>query len=257
VGMSSKLSTIGVTMGFSWKQGVVVGILALLVGTAVGYFVAQNTAPQMTSSDSELDLRTQNTIDSTTPASVIKPVPGASDIPVADSLSAKNNLPSQNEPDKAVTPLKKNSVKEKPVGRKILIFPSRDEDSKAFTSFRGRSELIIVENGPDWSKVLSTKGFPIWVSTPLVEKIGTSHVRVIANAVNARSTPDVKFSKVLARFSKGDVLKISRKQGEWIRVWSSINVSAWAKSDQLVPDGVVSSSVKTAIEKNSVPSDSM
>lgn len=133
---------------------------------------------------------------------------------------------------------------------KIFIFPTKLEDATAFTSFKKRSELIVIEADSIWTRVYATSGFPVWVSAPLVEKIGASHVRVTANTVNARSSPDVKLGKVLGKLQKGDVLKVSRKQGDWIRVWSPIKFAAWVKSDQLVPEGFVSSSETTPAQSS-------
>lgn len=127
----------------------------------------------------------------------------------------------------------------------IPVFASRLEGDKAFTSFTGWSDLIVTEAGSDWSKVASSKGFPVWISLSLVEKIGNSHVRVKSNNVNLRSIPKVQGSRVLGRAQAGDIMKINRKQGDWLRVWSPLRVTAWAKSAQLVPQNADSSSVQT------------
>jgi len=128
----------------------------------------------------------------------------------------------------------------------IPVFASKD-DEKPFTSFSGWGDLIVTEPGSDWSKVASAKGFPVWISAPLVDKLGSSHVRVKGNNVNLRSLPQVQGSRVLARAQRGDIMKINRKQGEWLRVWSQVRVEAWAKSEKLVPKNVPSSLVETAM----------
>lgn len=129
---------------------------------------------------------------------------------------------------------------------RIPVFASRRDGEKAFTSFSGWSDLIVVNEADSvWSKVASAKGFPVWVSASLVEKLNKSHVRIKSNNVNLRSTPQIQGSRVLGRAQAGEIMKVNRKQGDWLRVWAPLRITAWAKSAELVPQNVASSSVQT------------
>lgn len=111
----------------------------------------------------------------------------------------------------------------------IPIYTKADGSGLIFTTFKDRDELIITRSDDEWAEVISTRGFPVWVRGDLVESFSKGYVNVIVNTANARSSPGTSNSISLGKLHQGEVLKINKKQGQWIRVWSPIKFKAWVK----------------------------
>lgn len=111
----------------------------------------------------------------------------------------------------------------------IPIYTKGDGSGKIFTTFKDRDELVIVRSSDEWGEVISPSGFPAWVRGDLVESFSKGYVSVIVNVANARTSPSTKNSVTLGRLQRGDVLKVNKKQGEWIRVWTPIKFKGWVK----------------------------
>ncbi len=115
----------------------------------------------------------------------------------------------------------------------IPIYSKGDGAGKVFTTFRGRKDLIVSEYEGEWAKTVSSQGFPVWVRQDMVENFSKGYVRVIVNRANARTFPSVKDSVPLGKLAAGDILKINRTQGDWVRVWSPLKFRAWVKISDL------------------------
>lgn len=115
----------------------------------------------------------------------------------------------------------------------IPIYTKNGSSGRVFTTFKNRDELIVVDSSGEWSQVVSIRGFPAWVRGDLVENFSKGYVKVVVNTANARTSPKVTSSVLLGQLQRDDVLKVNRKQGKWIRVWSPIKFKAWVKSSDL------------------------
>jgi len=121
----------------------------------------------------------------------------------------------------------------KPVIHSISIYSINDEAVPAFTTLKDRSQLVVLASNGEWSEVISSIGFPVWVHGDLVEKFGPGYVSVTTNRANARIKPQVENSASLGKLRASDVLKVNRKQGDWVRVWSPLKFKAWVKTNDL------------------------
>jgi len=140
---------------------------------------------------------------------------------------------SQQSEDSKVTPLVNSKQMEVEPVLEIPIYTGNDDDARIFTTFKDRTELIVSASTDEWSQVISERGFPVWIREDLVQKFSSGYVSVIVNRANARTSPGVTDSVSLGKLLVGDVLKINRKQDNWIRVWSPIKFRAWVKTEDL------------------------
>jgi hypothetical protein len=121
------------------------------------------------------------------------------------------------------------------VAVKISVYTTNDINAQILTTFNDMTELVVLASNSEWSEVISVRGFPVWVQEDLVRKFASGYVSVIVNRANARSVAGVSNSVSLGKLFIGDVLKVSRRQGQWVRVWSPLKFSAWVKTKDLGP----------------------
>jgi len=126
-----------------------------------------------------------------------------------------------------------NAVPIKPAVVEIGLYAKGNEALGVFTAFKDRSALVALASNSEWTEVISRRGFPVWVRSDLVTEIKNGYVQVVVNRANARTKPGTDNSASVGKLSAGDVLRVSRKQGEWIRVWSPLKFRAWVKTSEL------------------------
>jgi len=115
----------------------------------------------------------------------------------------------------------------------IGLYAGDNVEMTIFTTLKDRSDLVALESNSDWTEVISSRGFPVWVRGDLVKEIRSGYVEVIVARANARTKPNTNDSVSVGKLLVGDVLKVNRKQGEWIRVWSPLRFRAWVKTTEL------------------------
>ena len=131
----------------------------------------------------------------------------------------------------ASTPVVTPTIKPKQL---ISLYPDDSDKHPAFTTLENnKEEIIVLSTGPVWTQILSSRGLPVWIRNDMVKDYRNGFVEVTVNSARTRSTPNTQTSAIMGIVSKGEVMKVNRKQENWIRVWSPIRFRTWVKTDDL------------------------
>lgn len=136
-----------------------------------------------------------------------------------------------------VADLEVELAKPAPPAIRIPIYTKPTKEGVIFTTFNLREDLLISRRVKGWAEVIGVKGFPVWVRQDMVEQFNSGYVRVLVHRANARSSAGMEKSVPLGKLSAGDILKVSQRRDDWVRVWSPIRFKAWVKLSDLQDNG--------------------
>jgi len=94
-----------------------------------------------------------------------------------------------------------------------------------------RDQLNIVSATPQWTKVTSDGGFPVWVHQNYINASGGTG-KIQGNAVNARSVPLVTNGTVVGQLNDNEAVTVIDQKDSWYRVVSPSRFHAWVKTGE-------------------------
>jgi len=108
----------------------------------------------------------------------------------------------------------------------------RTDDSPILQLDQG-AVVVIVERAGEWLGVHVPAGFQAAISAALTEPVDAEHVRVTGTDVNLRVRPpsgDVAYTAFRDRVTRGQVLPVIAREGEWLWVEAPEEVRAYVHS---------------------------
>ncbi len=108
------------------------------------------------------------------------------------------------------------------------IYARNQDDAPVLTSVDDLSALTMVWHEGGWQRVSLASGLPVWIRKNSIESIGGGLVRIAEDSALAFAGPNN--SDVVGVVFLGDQLKRIRVDGDWVRVWSPVDFSAWIRA---------------------------
>ncbi len=109
-----------------------------------------------------------------------------------------------------------------------FIYAHNRDDAPVLTSVDDLSELTMIWQKGGWQRVSLASGIPVWIRKKSLESMGGGLVRIAEDSAFAFAGPNNR--DVVGVVFLDDQLKRIRVDGDWVRVWSPVDFSAWVRA---------------------------
>lgn len=203
-------------------------ILEQLGWASAGEFSQDIEADEQTKLDSPETKKTVNAIEDDSPMAVsVETKPETS---IAQSTPEATIKEPAIEEQQQSKPLQTQTSE--PQTRPIALYTNPNKRPVLISILDNRNELTVIKTSPNWARVKSAKGLPVWVHQNFINvrnKKGT----IKGSNVNARSVPLITNGSIVGRLNKGETVSILDKKNQWYRVTSPTRFVAWVKSEDM------------------------
>lgn len=115
----------------------------------------------------------------------------------------------------------------------VDIYLSQEPGAPSLGRLLDDSGIIDINYGDDWSSIMLTNGFPVWIHADFVSKTGPNTLTVMGRRVNLRIKADLSPASVVGKVIKDDELQIRIQTGSWYKVNSPADFKGWVKTTSL------------------------
>ena len=161
---------------------------------------------------------------------------------IGDSVDTKTN--NTVAIDNAVNSSQSSSTEPKIKGS-VAVYNRPDKNSMLVSIISKDNNISIVKRTNDWLQISTEEGFPVWAYKDFL-KVENGLATVIGDNVNARAVPLILRGSVIGQLFKGSKLTVLDTKGQWVRLQSPPEFTAWIHSNEFdQPAAAISATTTT------------
>ncbi len=115
----------------------------------------------------------------------------------------------------------------------VFLYSKPSLDAINLGRINNDAEVIYIVNHGEWSSLMMASGIPVWIHSDLIDSIDSSLGEVNSNDASLRISPNMSDDTIVTHIQEGDKLQLIERQGDWLRVYTPADYSAWVKSAEL------------------------
>lgn len=110
-----------------------------------------------------------------------------------------------------------------------------NDSAVSVVTIKSGATVEILEHKNDWSKVLVSKSYPVWIYESFVRDEGEGVGTIKGKNVNIRPSPDTddKTSPPLGQMNAGEKVVIVMKRSPWVKIMPAKPFPAWVASKDI------------------------